>query len=278
MFDKVGIVGVGLIGGSIALSLKKKNLAKHILGYDKNEINLDKAMNLGIIDEKSNLNGVSNADFVVVSTPVSVISNYVIDILSLNRKTVVVDVGSVKKSIVDKVLRYFGESVNYIPMHPIAGTENFGPDAAFNSLFEGAYCIVTPYSGISESLLSFGRKFAESLGMTVKVMSPDLHDEVFGYVSHLPHVIAYTLVHLVSNKSEEFRFVGGGFRDYTRVSASSENMWSDIFLKNKDNVLKAISEYVNQLNEFADLIKCENKDQLVEYLKQARIFKRILDG
>ncbi len=278
MFNRVGIVGVGLIGGSIALSLKKKNLAKHILGYDKNEANLNKALDLGIIDEKSNLDGVSNADFVVVSTPVSVISNYVIDILNLNRKTVVADVGSVKKSIVDRVLGQFGKNVNYIPMHPIAGTENFGPDAAFDSLFEGAYCIVTPYFGMGESLLGFGREFAESLGMIVKVMSPDLHDEVFGYVSHLPHVIAYTLVHLVSNKSDEFRFVGGGFRDYTRVAASSEDMWSDIFLKNKDNVLKAISEYVNQLKEFADLVKGENKDQLVEYLKQARIFKRVLDG
>ncbi len=278
MFDKVGIVGVGLIGGSIALSLKKKNLAKHIVGYDKSEVNLDKALELGVIDEKSSLSRISNADFVVVSTPVSAISDYVIDILSLNKKTVVIDVGSVKKYIVDRVLSYFGGNANYIPMHPIAGTENFGPEAAFDSLFEGAYCIVTPYSDMSESLLNFGREFAKSLGMIVKIMSPELHDEVFGYVSHLPHVIAYTLVHLVSGKSEEFRFIGGGFRDYTRVAASSEHMWSDIFLKNKDNVLKAISEYIGQLKEFANLVKSEKEEQLIEYLKQARIFKGILDG
>ncbi len=278
MFNKVGIVGVGLIGGSIALSLKKKNLAKYIIGYDKSEVNLDKALDLGVIDEKSSLNGISTADFVVVSTPVSTISDYVINVLSLNKKTVVIDVGSVKKSIVDEVLGHFGENVNYIPMHPIAGTENFGPEAAFDNLFEGAYCIVTPYSGMSESLLSVGRELAKSLGMIVKVMSPDLHDEVFGYVSHLPHVIAYTLVHLVSNKSEEFRFVGGGFRDYTRVAVSSEHMWRDIFLKNKDNVLKAVFEYIDQLKEFANLVKNGKEEQLIEYLKQARIFKITLDG
>ncbi len=278
LFNSVGIIGVGLIGGSIALSLKNKKLAKSIVGFDINEDNLKRALELGIIDKKCDIDCISKCDVVVVSTPVGTISEYIIEILKLNRDARVLDVGSVKKPIVDCVLKRLGNGVNYIPMHPIAGTENFGPEAAFDGLFERAFCIITPYDGMSDVLLEFGKSFAQNLGMVVKTMRPELHDEVFGYVSHLPHVIAYTLVHLVSEKPKEFSFVGGGFRDYTRVAASSEIMWSDIFLMNKGNVLKAIDEYMENLKNFKGIIEKEDKDSLVEYLKQVRVFKRKLDG
>ncbi len=278
LFRSVGIVGVGLIGGSIALTLKGKKSVRSIVGVDINEDNLSRALELGIIDEKCGVDCISKCDVVVVSTPVSTISKYVVEVLKLNKDTVVLDVGSVKKPIVDHVLKEVGNGANYIPMHPIAGTENFGPEAAFDGLFEKAFCIITPYEGMDKGLLDFGKDFAQELGMIVKVMTPELHDEVFGYVSHLPHVIAYTLVHLVSEKPEEFGFVGGGFRDYTRVAASSEIMWSDIFLMNKNNVLKAIDEYMDRLRDFKDIVEEEEKDELIKYLRQARVFKGKLDG
>jgi len=278
LFNSVGIIGVGLIGGSIALSLRKRNLAKRILGFDISEGNINRALELGIIDGKGDIASISKCEVVVVSTPVGTISEYVVEVLKLNRDTLVLDVGSVKKPIVDCVLKEFGGSVNYIPMHPIAGTENFGPEAAFDSLFDGAFCIITPYSGMSDELLEFGKGFAQNLNMVVKIMAPEFHDEVFGYVSHLPHIIAYTLVHLVSEKPKEFSFIGGGFRDYTRVAASSEVMWSDIFLMNRDNVLKAIDEYIGHLEKFKGLIEKREDNELIEYLKRARVFKRKLDG
>ena len=277
MFKTIGIVGVGLIGGSLSLSIKKKNLADRILGFDISSENMDKALSLGLVDEVCDLDCISKAELVLIATPVSSIASYVIEVCRRGKATVL-DVGSVKKPIIDKVISVCGRDVNYIPVHPIAGTENFGPEAAFEGLFEGAFCIITPFNGLKDSLIEMGLKFLTSLGMVVKIMDPALHDEVFGYVSHLPHVIAYALVNLIFGKPEEFRFIGGGFRDYTRVAASSEFMWSDIFVMNKENVVKAIEEYIDELAFIKELIEKDDRVRLIEYLKMARIFKRELDG
>ncbi len=277
MFKTVGIVGVGLIGGSLSLSIKKKNLAERIFGFDISGKNIDKALSLGIIDEACDLDCISQAELVLISTPVSSIADYVIEVCRKG-KAVVLDTGSVKKPIIDKVVEACGRSVNFIPMHPIAGTENFGPEAAFEGLFEGAFCIITPFEGVERSLMELASEFLTSLGMVVKIMDPSLHDEVFGYVSHLPHVIAYTLVNLIFGKPREFRFIGGGFRDYTRVAASSEFMWTDIFLMNKENVVKAIEEYIDELAFIKELIEKDDRTRLIEYLKMARVFKREIDG
>ena len=277
MFKTVGIVGVGLIGGSLSLSIKKKNLADRVLGFDISSENIDKALNMGLIDEACNLDCISKAELVLVATPVSSIADYVIEVCRRS-EALILDVGSVKKPIVDKVIEACGRSINYIPMHPIAGTENFGPEAAFEGLFEGAFCIITPFEGLKESLIEIASGFLTSLGMVVKIMEPALHDEVFGYVSHLPHVIAYALVNLIFEKPREFRFIGGGFRDYTRVAASSEFMWTDIFLMNKENVVRAIEEYIDELAFIKELIEKDDRARLVEYLKMARVFKRELDG
>ncbi len=277
MFETVGIVGVGLIGGSLSLAIKKKKLADRVLGFDISKKNLDKALNLGLIDEACDLDCISKAELVLIATPVSSIADYVIEVCKRGG-AVVLDVGSVKKPIIDQVLATCGREVNYIPMHPIAGTENFGPEAALEGLFEGAYCIITPFDGLKKSLIELSSRFLKSLGMVVKIMEPALHDEVFGYVSHLPHAIAYALVNLIFEKPKEFRFIGGGFRDYTRVAASSELMWSDIFLMNKENVVKAIEEYIDELAFIKELIEKDDKARLVEYLKMARIFKKELDG
>ncbi len=277
MFNTVGIVGVGLIGGSLSLSFKKRKLAKNIVGFDTNIANLNKAIELNIIDEKADLDKIASADLVVVSTPVSTIAYYVIEILKKN-KTLVLDVGSVKKPIIDQVLNVLDRNVPYVPMHPIAGTENFGPEAAIDGLFENAYCIITPFEGLSYDLIALSTKLVNSLGMKVKTMNPEVHDEVFGFVSHLPHVIAYSLVNLIFEKPKEYRFVGGGFRDYTRVAASSERMWSDIFFMNKKNVIKAINSYIKELQFISGLIERDDRDALVNYLSNARVMKKELDG
>ncbi len=277
MIDKLGIIGVGLIGGSTGLSLKKKNLVKTVYGYDANKENLKKAKELEIIDKAVDLKTIASCEIIVIATPVETIADYVVKMCELSQGSVILDFGSVKKPIIDQVLNKSGNCSKYVPMHPIAGTENFGPEAAKNNLFNGAYCIITPHSKIDKDATEKAKNLVSLLGMKIKEMEPAFHDKVFGYVSHLPHVIAYTLVNLVFDKPEQYRFIGGGFKDYTRVAASSENMWSGIFLLNKDNVIEAIDDYIGQLEYVKEMIQDNNRKAINEYLRKARTFKRQLN-
>ncbi len=279
MFNNVGIVGVGLIGASIALEIKRNNLAQMVFGFDENQKSLELATKNGTIDGYSSIKDIGVCDFVVVATPVGSIVDVLKDVIpKLKDGAIVIDVGSVKGAVVDKIKPFLNDRVHFVPIHPIAGIEKFGVLSAKEGLFEGAYCIVTPYDGINKFTVSKIENFIKALGMRIEFMDAKEHDKVFAYISHLPHLIAYALVALIEEKDDEkFKFIGGGFRDFTRIAASSEKMWSDIFLLNKDKLLESIKEFEGSVEKIKLLIENNNTEELIKYLKQARIYKESLD-
>ncbi len=279
MFDVVGIVGVGLIGSSLALEIKNNKLAKSIIGFDNDKKSLDIALNRGIIDVYGSFDELSVCDFVVVATPVASICNILKTVFGkLKENSIVIDVGSVKGAIIDCIKNDIKDNIHYIPIHPIAGIEKFGVNAAKKGLFNNAYCIITPFEGINRFAMSRVEHFLKKLGMKVEIMNPDEHDRVFAYISHLPHVIAYGLVGLIEDKNnEKFKFIGGGFKDFTRIAASSEKMWSDIFMLNKDSLMASIDDFIVHINKMKSMIETDNIGELTEYLKKARLFKESLD-
>ena len=279
MFDNVGIVGVGLIGSSMALEIRNRGLSKTIIGFDSNEKNLNDAIKSGVIDEYASLNDIGICDFVITAAPVLSIPKILKEVFSkLKKDSIVIDVGSVKGAIIDEVKDFLTDNVYYVPVHPIAGIEKFGVQAAKIGLFKDAYCIITPFDDVNTFALNKVENFIRLLEMRVEIMDPYEHDEVFAYISHLPHIIAYGLVSMIEEKNnEKFKFIGGGFRDFTRIAASSERMWSDIFLLNKKNMLKSIDEFINHIEKIKLLLEEDNAEELMDYLKQARLFKESLD-
>ncbi len=277
MFKRIGIIGVGLIGGSIALDARRYGLASNIVGYDANIDNARKAYSIGIIDEiAEDIDKLLNCDFIIVAVPVSYISQILEKLSAMGYSGLISDVGSIKGEIVKKALKL--KLYNFIPAHPIAGTENFGPEAAKSGLFKDAFCIITPFDGIDTKKLETVERFYKAIGMKPIKLSADEHDRIFAFISHMPHAVAYELVELAASKGENFRFIGGGFRDFTRIAASSENMWSDIFIMNKENVVSAIDEFIEYMKGLRDLIKKGDKEALKEKLKVIRKLKRELYG
>lgn len=281
MFNAIGIVGLGLIGGSLSLAIKYHKLSKIVIGFDKNEENLNNALNLELVDIGANsYKSFSICDFVIVSVDPSQTVQVILDLFNvLKENTIIIDVASVKKPIIDNIKNYVPKGISYVPAHPIAGTENFGPKSAFRQLFEGKYFIITPIAEVTFAEKKV-EEFAKKINMKVRYMKAQKHDEVFAYVSHLPHVISYNLVNLIWQKKEEdeaYGFVGGGFRDFTRIAKSNEKMWSDIFLLNKNNILTAINDYISSLSDLKKLIENNEEDKLIDFLKNIRLFKENLD-
>ncbi|WP_022669937.1 prephenate dehydrogenase [Hippea alviniae] len=277
MFKRIGIIGVGLIGGSIALDTRRFGLALKIIGYDANRDNLNKAYSIGIIDKVANsIDELLDCDLVVIAVPVSYVCDILEKLYFAGYDGLISDVGSIKGKIVKKALKL--KLYNFIPAHPIAGTENFGPEAAKTGLFENAFCIITPFDGVDSETLSMVEKFYKSIGMRIVKLSADEHDRIFAFISHMPHAVAYELVELAASKGENFKFIGGGFRDFTRIAASSEEMWSDIFVMNKDNVVSAIDEFIKYMRSLRDLIEKGDKNTLKEKLGNIRRMKRELYG
>ncbi len=279
MFKIVGIVGVGLIGASMALEIKRRGLAERIVGFDSEERVLQKAVDEGVVDAYSDIRGASVCDLAIVATPVFSIPSIVKELMgTMKPHSIVMDVGSVKGAIIDALNPYLNRDVYYIPVHPIAGIEKFGLNAARVGLFEGAYCIITPYPGMNRFAAKRVEAFVEALGMRVELMDAHNHDRVFAYISHLPHLIAYALVALIENKKDEkLKFIGGGFKDFTRIAASNERMWSEIFLMNKKELLKATGEYKKEIETIERLVENSDLDGLIEHLRAARLFKESLE-
>ncbi|HHS48289.1 MAG TPA: prephenate dehydrogenase/arogenate dehydrogenase family protein [Desulfurella acetivorans] len=282
MFNAIGIIGLGLIGGSLGLAIKHNKLSKVVIGFDTNKENLNDALKLELIDIGANsYKSFSICDFVIVSVPPSQTAKVILDLFDVLREnTIIIDVASVKEPIIADIKSSIPKGISYIPTHPIAGTENFGPKSAFRQLFDDKYFIITPINEITFAEKKV-EEFAKKINMKVKYMDAKRHDEVFAYVSHLPHIIAYNLVNLIWNKKENdeaYSFVGGGFKDFTRIAKSNEKMWSDIFFLNKKNILSAINDYIENLLVLKTIIENNDKEKLLETLKNIRLFKEHLDG
>ena len=278
LFNTAVIIGVGLIGGSIARVLKNRGLAKRVIGAGRGEANLKAALELGIIDEAlPAAEAVTNADFIVLCPPVlSIIPTLAAIAPHIQKGALVTDGGSTKKEIVERGEKIAAGKFTFIGSHPIAGTEKSGAAASFETLFENHQCIVTPTprtpKGELEKLVAFWRE----AGMKTVIMDPATHDTVMGAVSHLPHLVVYALVNAVAEMEggeNLLTFAAGGFRDFTRIAGSPPEMWADIALANGTAMLEMSAAVRGNLAAIEDAIRAGDREALMLMFKRANEFR-----
>ncbi len=252
-FNKVAIIGVGLIGGSLAISMREKEMAGSITGIGRGLKNLEAALRLGVVDSitRDVAEGVKGADLVVVAVPVLKIADVVKAMMpALKKGAVITDVGSVKEAVIAGVEPCLKAGVAFVPGHPVAGTENSGVEAAMAGLFINRKCILTPTGRTDKLALEKVKAMWEEAGSEVVVMDARTHDRVLAAISHLPHMIAYSLVNTVEDVEKEVEvlsYSAGGFRDFTRIASSSPEMWADICAMNRAAILEMIDRFTERL-------------------------------
>ncbi len=284
LFNNVTIIGVGLIGGSLAKVLKTKNLAGRITGAGRSRATLELALRIGVIDRigQGSAHAVEDADLVVLASPVGSFGAVVLEIAShLKPGAILTDVGSVKGAIIRDIEDAIPPHVHFVPAHPIAGREKSGVAESTETLFQGRRCILTPTANTDQKALDAVQDMWKAAGAVVTVMDADLHDKVFAAVSHLPHVAAFAMMSAVSDlntgTADYLQFSGAGFRDFTRIAASSPEMWRDICLMNGDNLVRMIDRYVSSLNRFKHDITAGDGKRLEKHLKMASDVRRGLE-
>lgn len=281
-FRRLTIIGVGLIGGSLARVCRKKGLADELVGVGRSRKNLELAVELGVIDRWSHQveEGVDGADGVVLATPmVTIIPLAERMAPHIEAGCLVTDVGSTKVSVVEPLERLLQPSAAFVGGHPIAGTEKSGVEASFEALFDGYRCILTPTDRTDTEALARVQSLWETCGMSVVCMDPDTHDRIMAEISHLPHIVAYALIHTVtglsSNDHDAVAYSAGGFRDFTRIAASHPTMWRDICLTNREPLLAMIDRFSGSMAELREAIEGGDGEALQELFAAAR---RIREG
>ena len=275
-FDKVVIFGVGLIGGSFALGLKAAGAVKHVIGLGRTPANLQRALELGVIDEaSSDPAAVAGADLVLIATPVGQMGSVMGAIAPhLGAGTVVTDGGSTKHDVVALAYRKFKKRVaQFVPGHPIAGAENSGVEAARSELYRAHKVVLTPLPENSERSIRRVRTAWRLCGARLYQMQPDVHDRVFATVSHLPHLLSYALVDQVARHTHAkqlFDYAAGGFRDFTRIASSHPEMWRDICIANRKSLLVELTGYQRELAEVKALLRTGNAAGLEKLFSRAR--------
>jgi len=283
-FNNVTIIGVGLIGGSLAKVLKAKNLAGRITGAGRSRETLEQALRLGVIDSmgQGSIHAVEKADLVVLASPVGAFENIVLEIgPHLKAGAILTDVGSVKGALIKIIENAIPPNTHYVPAHPIAGREKTGVAEATDTLFERRRCIITPTARTDRAALAAVRELWVAAGADVSIMDAELHDKIFAAVSHLPHVAAFAMMSAVAELNtgteDYLQFSGAGFRDFTRIAASSPEMWRDICLMNKSNLVEMIDRYLHSLNQLKRDIEAGDGNRLEKHLKQASDVRKGLD-
>jgi len=276
MINRLCIIGTGLIGGSLALALKKSAYCKHIVATGRNEDNLKKALHLGVIDsyELDYASAVSDADVVFLAVPLGAMRDVFEKIKPhLADTTIVTDAGSAKVSVIDAAKQVLGKLNKFIPGHPIAGIEKSGVEAAFDTLFQDRRVILTPVAENMAEDIEFIKSMWKSAGAEVDMMEAVHHDLILAGTSHLPHILAFALVDCLNNLDdvdEIFRFAAGGFRDFTRIASSDPVMWRDICIENSDAILSMMQQYQNEMQKLKDAIKTSDSDKLLEIFTRAK--------
>ena len=282
-FEKVTVIGLGLIGGSLAAALRESGEVGEVFGVERDAESLRFALENGIADAGASEigPGISGSEIVVVSTYVDTIAQVAGEVSGfVSPGTVVCDVGSVKASIV-REMENAPRNIRFVGAHPIAGRETSGVMESDPGLFSGKRCVVTPVESTSPEALSMVKKLFSLVGSEVVEMDPESHDEIFSLVSHLPHAVAYSLVSAVASTGGDknlFDFSGGGLADFTRIAGSSPEMWAGIFIENRDALLGAIRGFAGKLGEIEKAIASGNVEDLAALLREARDSKRNLGG
>ena len=286
-FEKVCIVGLGLIGGSIGLAIKRSNISNQITGYARSNSTLERAIELGLVDSvKDNLkDAVNNSDLVILATPLSTFRELVEEMSPFLKKgCIITDTGSAKLTVIEDLKDILPNGVEFVPGHPIAGTEESGPDAGFAELFDNRWCILTPTEDNSINAVDLVKGFWESIGSKVEIMDPMHHDKVLAITSHIPHLIAFNIVGTANNlanvtEKEVVKYSAGGFRDFTRIAASDPKMWSDIFTYNSDAVLEMLDLFSNDLAKLKAAVIKKDSDLLFSNFEKTReVRKNIIDA
>ena len=282
LFARIALIGFGLIGGSIARAARAQGLAGEIVTTARSPATRARVKELGIVDRvvETNAEAVKDADLVILCIPVGACGPVAKEIAPhLKPGAIISDVGSVKGAVVQEMVPHLPKGVHFVPAHPIAGTEHSGPDSGFAELFVNRWCILTPPAGTDPAAVQKLQAFWAGIGAKVEVMTPDHHDLVLAITSHLPHLIAYTIVGTADEleqvtSSEVMQFSASGFRDFTRIAASDPTMWRDVFLANKEAVLEMLGTFNEDLSKLTRAIRRGDGDALFEHFTRTRAIRR----
>ena len=281
MINRLAIIGIGLIGGSLSLALKQSGSVKHVVGFSRKASTRSEALSLGVIDSavSSIADAIQNADIVVLAVPVGAIADALISIAPYVKDNMIItDVGSVKFQVVDAAKLALGDKFRqFVPGHPIAGTEKSGPAAAFAELYQEHRVVLTPTEQTDEVAIKKVRNMWKAAGAEVSIMTAEHHDDVLAATSHLPHLLAFNLVDMLAEEggdvAEVLRYAAGGFRDFSRIASSDPEMWRDISLTNSNAILSLLKKYQHQMSLLQQAIEQQDADYLIavfERAKQAR--------
>ncbi len=294
LFQRIALIGLGLLGSSIARVAKREGLADQIAGCARSKATRDKALELGFVDSvhEDPTKAVAGADIVFLCTHVGSYGAIAAKISkALKEGAIITDVGSVKRSVISDVRPHVPAGVHFVPGHPVAGTEHSGPEAGFAELFSGRHCILTPEPDCDTAAVEKVSQFWRRAGMDVETMDADHHDRVLAVTSHLPHLIAYTIVATVSDleaqlsseagedstlveTSEVIRYSAGGFRDFTRIAASDPEMWRDVFLNNREAILEMLGRFSEDLTALQRAIRWGEGETLEALFRRTREIRR----
>jgi cyclohexadieny/prephenate dehydrogenase len=282
MFERVALIGIGLIGSSLGHAMRRRDLARVIVGQAPSEKTRSTALRLGLVTSAyaNAAEAVRGADLVILCVPVGACAAVAQAIgPAMERGAILTDVGSVKGAVVRDVAPHVGQGVHFIPGHPIAGTEHSGPEAGFAELFDGRWCVLTPPEGTDAGALAKIVAFWTACGSQVEIMDAQHHDLVLAITSHVPHLIAYNIVNTARHlervtDSEVIKFSAGGFRDFTRIAASDPVMWRDVFLNNKDAVLEMLARFSEDLTALQRAIRFDEGKTLHDVFAEARATRR----
>jgi len=287
LFKRIALIGLGLIGGSIAWATRRGGWPVEIIGYARSSETRERARELGFCDrvEDSIAAAVDGADLVIVCVPVGVCGDVARDIAPhLADGALVSDVGSTKESVIAAMASELPDRVHFVPAHPLAGTEHSGPDAGFAELFDSRWCILTPLEDSDPAIVAKLDAFWQMLGSRTQIMTPEHHDLVCAVTSHVPHAIAYTMCGVADDmrrvtQHEVVQFCAAGFRDFTRIAASDPTMWRDVFLNNREATIEILGRFVEELMSLQRSIRTGDGDALHEYFTRTRAIRRsIIDA
>ena len=287
VYDRVALIGLGLIASSMYWAIKRAGLADHVTGYARSEETRQTAREIGLCDTvcDSISDAVQGADLVVLCVPVGAMGAVAEEMSHyLKVGATVSDVGSVKRSVIDAVHEHLPQGVHFVPAHPLAGTEHSGPTSGFASLFDNRWCILVPTDDSTPEAVAQLRALWEGMGANVDEMDADHHDRVLAVTSHTPHLIAYTMVGVADDlrrvtDSEVIKYSAAGFRDFTRIAASDPTMWRDVFLTNKDATLEILGRFTEELFALQRAIRTGDGEQLHQYFTRTRAIRRgIIDA
>ena len=279
---KIGIIGVGLIGGSLALSAREHIPDVEIYGSNRSETNLQKSLDLGLIDFRLDDSMIKQMDIILLAIPVDGAMDRLVDLLDeVNDNALIMDFGSTKSAICQQVALH-SKRGQFLATHPIAGTEYSGPAAALSDLFKDKIQILCEIQKTRPDLLEWAQDWFKKIGMKLREMDPVEHDQHITYVSHLSHITSYMLGKTVMEKEKDqsaiFDMAGSGFSSTVRLAKSSPNMWVPIFKQNKENISKTLSQYINNLNQFKQLLDADKFDELHEQILEINKIRLILEG